>query len=242
MVVTWTSLTTPSTGERNSSGRAARRAAQRLLVDRELGVTWLRSLSAYWRNSKLASLGLGLRLAHRGHRPALLLARGGDPALEVDHFAPGVEQVGLRERCSWRPAARASSTCCWASARLPCRLLIVAAASAASRRRCSAAAPSAAILLRQGRLPDCAQRRFLARAIRAVHATAGPCLRRSAAPTRAWSDFGLGFDLAELRGIRGLSSRASNWPLRTCWPDRTRISLTVAGSAACDHLQPCSTG
>src|SRR6476661_5797690 len=57
-VVTCTSLTTPSTGERSSR--------------------------------------LRLRLADPGHRLALLLARGGDPALKVDNFAALLEQVGLR--------------------------------------------------------------------------------------------------------------------------------------------------
>jgi hypothetical protein len=52
-------------------------------------LTWLRSLSASWRKVNWLRWP-GLRFADRGHRPALLLARGGDPALQVDDLAPRV--------------------------------------------------------------------------------------------------------------------------------------------------------
>ena len=97
MVVTWTSLTTPSTGERNSVRPTRPRAPRSdCFVDRDLRVDLAALVERLLAELEVGLAGLGLRFAHRGHRPALLLARGGDPALEVDDLAARVEQVGLR--------------------------------------------------------------------------------------------------------------------------------------------------
>ena len=202
--MTWTSLTTPSTGERISVRLSLPcGAAKRLLVDRDLGGDLAALVERLLAELEVGLGRLGLGLAHRGNGLALLLARGGDPALEVDDFPPLFDAGRSAERCSWRRAAPSSATCFCASARLPCRLLIVAAASAASRRAWSAAACSAATLLRSA---DGAPR-------------AAPLRRRSRCPgsdrwppvpsavsreARAWSDSRFGLELAQLRGAFGI--------------------------------------
>ena len=98
MVVTWTSLTTPSTGERNSALSTRPRAPRSdSALTAILALIWLRSLSASWRKLNCASLGLAERFADRGTGAPGLLARRGDAALQVDHFAPRGHHFGLRD-------------------------------------------------------------------------------------------------------------------------------------------------
>ena len=95
--MTCTSLTTPSTG-RTDLGPAelAFGAAQRLLVDGDLGVDLAALVERLLLELKRRLGRLGLGLAHRGEGLALLLARGGDAALDVDDLTLLFEEVGLR--------------------------------------------------------------------------------------------------------------------------------------------------
>ena len=180
-------------------------------------VTWLRSSSACWRNSKVGLRRLGLRLADRGHRLALLLARGGDPALKVDDFAPLFDQVGFGNDVLGRE-------------RLDHRDLVLrkreAALQAADRRRGFGRRRAA-----PGRRVACERRDLAAkRRLRGPRAEPlrqrNPCLRRRLAaqslpavsretrPAANRSRPGAG----PVARLSGLSRRASSSPLWTAGP------------------------
>ena len=74
----------------------AARAAERLFVDRDLLVDLAAFVERVLAEAEARFIGLAERLADRGVGAPALFARGGDPALEVDHFATRVEQFGLR--------------------------------------------------------------------------------------------------------------------------------------------------
>ena len=162
-------MTTPSTGERNLRARRAPRSDS--FVDRDLGVDLAALVERRLAEFEIGLRRLRLRFAHRGHRLALLLARGGDPALQVDDLAALVEKVGLRNDVLGRQ-------------RLEHRDLLLgereAALQAADRRRGFAGFAPRLVGRRLQRRNLAAQRRFARDAkLLARRRNRCPCKRRS---------------------------------------------------------------
>ena len=232
-VVTWTSLTTPSTGERNSvrplAGRRAMSASLTAIFAVDLAALVERRLAEL----EIGLGGLRLRFAHRRHGLALLLARRGDPALQVDDLAALVQKVGLRNDVLRRQ-------------RLEHRDLLLgereAALEAADRRRGFAGfAPrlvggsraSPAILLRSA---DSRAKRSACSPAQSVpvQATFRPvpsAVRREDARLQRLV---LGLDL---RGSRDCRAAPAARPLCTCWPERDEDLAHRRRLGRGDHLQ-----